>query len=103
MGAIDVTQDFRRHPAEDLARVYRAVSYPVVAVMLIRLTHLLCAQAREAHPVLKRYENNWLTAELAKQFLQNRRKHAVRQGYIDRGNLKTSARSRRRRAPSVEI
>ncbi|KAI0683541.1 hypothetical protein C8Q76DRAFT_762825 [Earliella scabrosa] len=85
MGALDVTQDFRRHSAEDLAKIYRA--------------------AREAHPILKQFQNNWLTAELAKQFLQNRRKHAVRRGYIDRSNLKTSARARRpaRRLPSVEV
>lgn len=52
-----------------------------------------------------RFQNNWVTAELAKQFLQNRRKHAVRKGYIDRNTLKTSARGRHRvrRFPSVEI
>ncbi|KAI0714183.1 hypothetical protein C8T65DRAFT_738856 [Cerioporus squamosus] len=83
---LDVTQDFRRQCPESLAKLYKA--------------------AREEHPILRRFQNNWMTAELAKQFLQNRRKHAVRQGYIDRAFLKTSprgpvTRSRRRDTPEV--
>ncbi|OJT05182.1 hypothetical protein TRAPUB_4007 [Trametes pubescens] len=73
---LDWTDDFRRQNAENLARLYRA--------------------AREEHPVLKRFQNNWLTAELAKQFLQNKCKHAVKQGYVDRASIRTGTRRARR-------
>ncbi|KAI0749183.1 hypothetical protein C8Q80DRAFT_609346 [Daedaleopsis nitida] len=78
MAGLDITEDFRRQSAEDLAKVYRA--------------------ARDQHPVLKTFQNNWVTAELAKQFLQNRRKHAVRRGYLERNMLKTARRAARRHA-----
>ncbi|KAI0326295.1 hypothetical protein GY45DRAFT_1363980 [Cubamyces sp. BRFM 1775] len=69
---LDWKEDFRRQNAESLARLYRA--------------------ARDQHPILKRFQNSWLTAALAKQFLQNKRKHAVKNGYIDRDSLKTARR-----------
>ena len=39
-------------------------------------------QARKAHPVLRRYVNNWATAAIARQYMQNKRKHAYKNGYI---------------------
>ncbi|KAJ8468537.1 hypothetical protein ONZ51_g9570 [Trametes cubensis] len=53
---LDWTEDFRRQDADKLATLFRA--------------------ARKAHPVLRRYINNWATAAIAKQYMQNKRKHA---------------------------
>ncbi|KAH9889498.1 hypothetical protein C8Q73DRAFT_161502 [Cubamyces lactineus] len=73
MANLDWKEDFRRQNAENLARLYRV--------------------ARDEHPILRRFQNSWLTAELVKQFLQNKRKYAVKQGYIDRESLKTARRN----------
>ncbi|KAH9849712.1 hypothetical protein C2E23DRAFT_887938 [Lenzites betulinus] len=59
---LDWTDDFRRQDADKLATLFRA--------------------ARKLHPVLRRYVNNWATAAIAKQYMQNKRKHAYKQGYI---------------------
>ncbi|KAI0777414.1 hypothetical protein BD413DRAFT_668409 [Trametes elegans] len=59
---LDWTDDFRRQDADKLATMFRA--------------------ARKAHPVLHRYINNWATAAIARQYMQNKRKHAYKQGYI---------------------
>ncbi|KAI0822389.1 hypothetical protein BC628DRAFT_1417779 [Trametes gibbosa] len=58
---LDWTDDFRRQDPDKLATFFRA--------------------ARKAHPVLRRYMNNWAAA-IARQYMQNKRKHAYRQGYI---------------------
>ncbi|KAI0645016.1 hypothetical protein C8Q79DRAFT_969142 [Trametes meyenii] len=60
--------------------------------------HCLFKQAADDHPILKRFQNSWLTAELAKQYLQNKRRHAVKRGYIDRAQIKTARRGARRHA-----
>ncbi|KAI0826920.1 hypothetical protein BC628DRAFT_1372643 [Trametes gibbosa] len=59
---LDWTEDFRRQDADKLSTLFRA--------------------ARKAHPVLRRYVNNWATAAIARQYMQNKRKHAYKQGYI---------------------
>ncbi|KAJ2985602.1 hypothetical protein NUW54_g10099 [Trametes sanguinea] len=59
---LDWTDDFRRQDADKMANLFRA--------------------ARKAHPVLRRYVNNWATAAIARQYMQNKRKHAYKQGYI---------------------
>ncbi|KAH9849071.1 hypothetical protein C2E23DRAFT_840672 [Lenzites betulinus] len=59
---LDWTDDFRRQDPDKLATFFRA--------------------ARKAHPVLRRYMNNWATAAIARQYMQNKRKHAYKQGYI---------------------
>ncbi|OJT08401.1 hypothetical protein TRAPUB_689 [Trametes pubescens] len=59
---LDWTDDFRRQDADKLATMFRA--------------------ARKSHPVLRRYINNWATAAIARQYMQNKRKHAYKQGYI---------------------
>lgn len=45
-------------------------------------------QARQAHPVLARYEDDWATAEIAKQYMQNARSHARDMGYIEKAGRK---------------
>ncbi|KAI0371380.1 hypothetical protein BV20DRAFT_1112709 [Pilatotrama ljubarskyi] len=59
---LDWTDDFRRQDPDRLATFFRA--------------------ARKAHPVLRRYMNNWAAAAIARQYMQNKRKHAYKQGYI---------------------
>ncbi|KAH9910605.1 uncharacterized protein BXZ73DRAFT_83401 [Epithele typhae] len=61
---LDWTDDFRRQDPECLAMLFRA--------------------ARTAHPELRRYENNWAMAAIARQYMQNKCKHAYRQGYISK-------------------
>ncbi|KAI1795372.1 hypothetical protein LXA43DRAFT_1091026 [Ganoderma leucocontextum] len=62
--ALDWTDDFRHLDPEKLAQLFRA--------------------ARAAHPILQRYANNWATAAIARQYMQNKRKHAYKQGYISK-------------------
>ncbi|KAI1781935.1 hypothetical protein LXA43DRAFT_1069532 [Ganoderma leucocontextum] len=62
--ALDWTDDFRRQDPDKLATLFRA--------------------ARTAHPILQRYANNWATAAIARQYMQNKRKHAYKQGYISK-------------------
>ncbi|KAF8955642.1 hypothetical protein BDZ97DRAFT_1609445, partial [Flammula alnicola] len=38
--------------------------------------------AREQHPLLKRYTNDWATAELVKQYMKNRRGSAYHNGWL---------------------
>ena len=49
------------------------------------IPHLFVSfQARTAHPVLNRYANNWATAAIACQYMQNKRKYSYKQGYISK-------------------
>lgn len=41
-----------------------------------------CYQSRERHPILRRYNNDWATEELVKQYLSNRRKNHYKKGYL---------------------
>ncbi|KAI0692137.1 hypothetical protein C8T65DRAFT_745275 [Cerioporus squamosus] len=59
---LDWTIDFRRQKSENVALLYRA--------------------ARNKHPILQKYENDWATAELVKQYFQNARGHARHKGYL---------------------
>jgi hypothetical protein len=53
-------------------------------------------QAHKWHPILKRYENDWATEELVKQYIKNKRRHGYRKGFLERpaqyGYLKTNLR-----------
>ncbi|KAI0643488.1 hypothetical protein C8Q79DRAFT_979272, partial [Trametes meyenii] len=60
--------------------------------------HRLFQQASDDHPILKQFQNSWFTAELAKQSLQTKRRHAVKRGYIDRAQIKTARGGARRHA-----
>ncbi|RPD56850.1 hypothetical protein L226DRAFT_615705 [Lentinus tigrinus ALCF2SS1-7] len=80
---LDWTEDFRRQDADRLGTLFRA--------------------ARAAHPILRRYTNNWATAAIARQYMSNKRKHAYKQGYIkkrgacaDKENLPGPSGQRRR-------
>ncbi|KAF7332812.1 hypothetical protein MSAN_02432400 [Mycena sanguinolenta] len=43
----------------------------------------LFAVARKRHPILERYQNDWATEELAKQYIKNKRRHGYRKGFLD--------------------
>ncbi|PIL25593.1 hypothetical protein GSI_11341 [Ganoderma sinense ZZ0214-1] len=62
--SLDWTDDFRRQDPDKLATLFRA--------------------AHAAHPILQRYTNNWATAAIARQYMQNKHKHAYKQGYISK-------------------
>ncbi|KAJ7936715.1 hypothetical protein B0H13DRAFT_2437581 [Mycena leptocephala] len=72
---VDFTVDFRRQDPARLAAVYK----------LTRETHKPFL-SRERFPL------DWAIAEMTKQFLRNKRKHAVRRGYI--GNREERKRER---------
>lgn len=40
-------------------------------------------KARERHPILGRYVNDWATEELVRQYIKNKRKHAYAKRYLD--------------------
>jgi hypothetical protein len=40
------------------------------------------AQARKDQPFLTRYQNDWATEEIAKQYLKNKRKNAYKHGWL---------------------
>ncbi|KAJ7086218.1 hypothetical protein C8R44DRAFT_893673 [Mycena epipterygia] len=43
----------------------------------------LFAVARERHPILKRYVNDWATEELVKQYIKNKRRRAYQKGWLE--------------------
>ncbi|KAI0826956.1 hypothetical protein BC628DRAFT_1418998 [Trametes gibbosa] len=73
---LDWTDDFRRQDTDKLATMFRA--------------------ARKAHPILRRFVNNWATAAIARQYMQNKRKHAYKQGYIKKRSNATDWTHQRR-------
>ncbi|KAJ7848002.1 hypothetical protein B0H14DRAFT_2356918, partial [Mycena olivaceomarginata] len=75
---IDFTIDFRRQDPAKLAAVYKLV--------------------RNSSPFLsrERFPLDWAIAEITKQFLRKKRKHAVRRGYI--GNCEERKRASEGRA-----
>jgi hypothetical protein len=60
-------------------------------------------QARERHPILKCYENDWATAELVKQYIKNMCCHGYRKGFLEHlaqdDYLKTNSAKRNPSAP----
>ncbi|KAJ7653020.1 hypothetical protein B0H17DRAFT_1186397 [Mycena rosella] len=42
----------------------------------------LYAVARERHPILQRYVNDWATEEIVKQFIKNKRRHGYKKGFL---------------------
>lgn len=71
-------------PLEALARpisgrpreiVYSSMSSKLLSVLLVFIE----SQARENHPYLKQFQNDWATAEIVKQFITNRRKRMKKQ------------------------
>ncbi|EPQ54398.1 hypothetical protein GLOTRDRAFT_111248 [Gloeophyllum trabeum ATCC 11539] len=59
---LDWTVDYREQPMADLGNLF--------------------AVARQRHPILARFKNDWVTSEIVKQFMRNRRKFAYRKGVL---------------------
>ncbi|KAJ7868166.1 hypothetical protein B0H13DRAFT_2064625 [Mycena leptocephala] len=43
----------------------------------------LYAVARERHPYLARFTNDWATEEIVKQYIKNKRRHAYKNGWLE--------------------
>ncbi|KAJ7105987.1 hypothetical protein C8R44DRAFT_942591 [Mycena epipterygia] len=43
----------------------------------------LFAVARERHPYLARFTNDWATEEIVKQYIKNKRRHAYKNGWLE--------------------
>ncbi|KAJ6608983.1 hypothetical protein B0H10DRAFT_511046 [Mycena sp. CBHHK59/15] len=60
-------------------------------------------QARERHPYLQEFQNDWATEEIVKQFIKNRRNNSYHKEYIPvpakYGYLKANAAKRNPSAP----
>lgn len=69
-------------PAQDKVSLYQ-----VVRIYQVMVRHgadnLEIPKARERHPILGQYVNDWATEELVKQYIKNKRKHAYAKRYID--------------------
>lgn len=81
-GGLNWELSWNEIPASDKAKVFQIVSNAISASK--GRTHSTTrAQAREHHPFLKRFRNDWATEEIIKQFFKNKRGRAYQQGWID--------------------
>jgi len=67
-------------PLKDKALLFEIVSVQVFT--LPRETYLH-HKAREQHPFLARFVNDWATEEIVKQYMKNKRKHHYKNGWLD--------------------
>ena len=67
-------------PARDKAKLFEVVSceHPSNDISTHR-----DPQAREQHPFLARFERDWATEEIVKQFVKNKRKHHYAHGWLE--------------------
>jgi len=63
--------------------MYKVVSDTENATLLSPHTWWTGIQARENHPFLKRYRNDWATEEIVKQYFKNKRKHAYKNKWLE--------------------
>jgi hypothetical protein len=40
-------------------------------------------KARERHPILKHFQNDWATEEIVKQYIKNKRRHGYKKGFLE--------------------
>ncbi|KAJ6622214.1 hypothetical protein B0H10DRAFT_1944818 [Mycena sp. CBHHK59/15] len=63
----------------------------------------LFAAARERHPILARYHNDWATTEITKQYMKNKRNNVYKNGWLEPpakySHLKANAAKRNPSAP----
>lgn len=71
---IDLSRPYRDVPAEDLSRIF--------------------SMARKIHPFLLRFQNDWATAAILKQYMSSTRRYGKRKGYF---SCRAEARGPRRR------
>ncbi|GJF00483.1 hypothetical protein PsYK624_167710 [Phanerochaete sordida] len=72
---LDLSRQYREVAAEDLSRIF--------------------SMARKIHPYLARFQNDWATAEILKQYLSSARRYGKRKGYF---SCASEARVQRRRS-----
>jgi hypothetical protein len=68
---LDFRIDFRKQNTDHMAVYFKRVRSTCTALPAL----IYCIQMRDAWPILADYENNWASAELARQYLSNRRKY----------------------------
>ena len=78
---LDLSRPYRNVRAEDLTKIFSSVRGMFVFLLLSQLS--LSIQARKIHPYLSRFENDWATAEILKQYLSSVRRYGRRKGYFN--------------------
>ena len=90
VGQLDWRKGIRDQDSATLGAVYAVVSTcPHHVWQVLTGTGY---QAREEHPRLVRYENDWATAQIIIQFFMNRRRHAIKR---ERATYEKDAQGRR--------
>jgi hypothetical protein len=79
-------------PARDKAKLFEVVSRnPALRRLRVRtdlvdnahVRDCVHIQARDQHPFLARFERDWATEEIVKQFVKNKRKNHYANGWLD--------------------
>jgi hypothetical protein len=82
---LDTKLDYRKQNVTNLGNLFTVVR---VTEWVVHMPADYTDQARDVHPYLARFENDWATADIVKQYLRNRRKYVARQSkQIDHGKL----------------
>jgi hypothetical protein len=68
-------------PAREKAKLFEVVSIIFPKSRCTGLT--VTEQARDQHPFLARFERDWATEEIVKQFMKNKRKHHYANGWLE--------------------
>jgi hypothetical protein len=68
-------------PAREKAKLFEVVSTDVKDYAMRMLDKYL--QARDQHPFLARFERDWATEEIVKQFVKNKRKNHYANGWLE--------------------
>lgn len=72
---LDMKLDYRKQNVSNLGNLFTVVR---LNRWMVRASANY-EQARDIHPYLARFENDWATADIVKQYLRNRRKYVARQ------------------------
>lgn len=67
-------------PASEKAKLFNVVS---TFDFFWRLSLKDGYQARERHPILARYANDWATADIVRRYMKNKRGHHYKNGWLD--------------------
>jgi pyrroloquinoline quinone (PQQ) biosynthesis protein C len=68
-------------PAQDKAKLFEVVSTSDRQAIDHELTR--DGQARDQHPFLAKFERDWATEEIVKQFVKNKRKNHYAHGWLE--------------------
>jgi hypothetical protein len=73
---LDMKLDYRKQSVTSLGNLFSVVR---VTRRIFHTPANSADQARDVHPYLARFENDWATGDIVKQYLRNRRKYMARQ------------------------